>query len=69
MDGNPRYPNINLSSRGIKGRPTSVIVAVTGALRKARVPEEEVKRFAIEALAGDFDHTLLTAVLWVNIKP
>jgi hypothetical protein len=40
---------------------------VQRALRRARVPQEEIKQFQLEATSGDYDNLLQTCMRWVDV--
>lgn len=44
-----------------------IFVDVEKAIRKAGATSEEVKSWYDEAMAGDYDHVLRTAMKWVKI--
>ena len=48
------------------GDPLGVACAVANALRKQHVPEGEVDSFCREALSGDYDKVLKTAMSWIS---
>jgi len=63
-----RYPDITVELVGEDGNAFSIIGAVRRALRRANVPHEEVSKFQDEAMSGDYDHLLQTAMRWVNVE-
>jgi hypothetical protein len=74
MDGNtlwneamkPKYPDIKVQMVGRDGNAFSIIGRVTKALRNARVPVEERKKFQAEATKTDYNNVLQTVMRWVN---
>lgn len=44
-----------------------IFVDVEKAIRKAGATSEEVNKWYEEAMAGDYDHVLRTAMQWVKI--
>lgn len=62
-----KYPNIKVQLSGEDGNAFVVIGRTTRALRRAGVPDAEVDAFRDEAMAGDYDHLLQTAMRWVDV--
>lgn len=62
----PRYPNIEVDLVGEDGNAFAIIGRVQRALRHAGVPDEEVRLFRDQAMAGDYDHLLTTCMDWVE---
>lgn len=63
-----KYPEITVKLVGQDGNAFAVIGAVRKALRRAKVPNEEVEQFSDEATSGDYDHLLRTCTKWVTIR-
>ena len=61
-----KYPDIEVQLSGEDGNAYAIIGAVSRALRHADVPWEERDRFRKEAMSGDYDHVLQTAMAWVS---
>ena len=62
----PKYPNIRVQMVGRDGNAFSIIGRVTKALRNARVPVEERKKFQAEATKTDYNNVLQTVMKWVK---
>lgn len=62
----PKYPQIFVKLAGEDGNAFSIIGRVADALRKANVPIEERVKFRDEAMGGDYDHVIQTALAWVS---
>ncbi len=62
-----KYPEIEVTLVGRDGNAFAIIGAVTKALKRAGVPKEEVSAFSTEAMMGNYDHLLQTAMKWVNV--
>ena len=45
-----------------------IIGRVRTALRRAGAPADELEAFQIEAMSGDYDHLLQTAMKWVVVQ-
>ena len=62
----PKYPHIKVRLTGEDGNAFAILGRVTRALRNARVPVEERKKFQAEATATDYNNVLQTVMKWVN---
>lgn len=62
----PKY-DIDVRLIGTDGNAFSIIGKVTGALKKAGVPFEEVNKFTEEATSCDYNNMLRTCMKWVNV--
>lgn len=63
-----KYPDVVVQLTGEDGNALSVVAAVATALRRAGVPGEEINEFRREALSGDYDNVLATALRWVEVN-
>jgi hypothetical protein len=63
-----KYPDVHVQLTGHDGNAFAIMGAVTGALRTAGVPKEERDAFMTEAMSGDYDNLLRTAIKWVNVS-
>ncbi|QDH93131.1 hypothetical protein QDA02_gp34 [Microbacterium phage Margaery] len=63
-----RYPNIDVTLVGVDSHPFAIIKAVTDGLRKGGIGQAERDAFREEALSGDYDHIIQTAMRWVNVS-
>jgi hypothetical protein len=63
---NPKYPEIIVPLSGEDGNAMFIIGRTTGAMRKAKVPQEEISAFTDEAMSGDYDNVLRTVMRWVE---
>lgn len=68
MSGVVKYPNVKVALVGQDGNAFAILGRVQRALRTARVPQEEVKKFFEEATAGDYSHLLATCTKWVEVR-
>ena len=62
-----KYPNIKVKLVGRDGNAFAILGNVISALRKAKVPAEEVKAFQTEAMSGDYNNLLCTCMKWVDV--
>ena len=50
------------------GNAFAIIGNVRRALRKAGATNEELTEFSEEAMSGDYNHLIQTAMEWVNVS-
>jgi hypothetical protein len=62
-----KYSDVKVQLSGEDGNAFSIIGRVRKALRRADVPDDEIDKFSEEAMAGDYDHVLQTAMKWVDV--
>lgn len=63
-----KYPDIDVQLTGESGNALSIRGAVTKALKRGDVSSKEIDAFRTEAMSGDYDHVLQTAMKWVNVN-
>ena len=63
----PLYPHIEVKLVGEDGNAFFIIGKVRKALRREGVAEKEVEAFAEEAMSGDYDELIRTAMRWVDV--
>lgn len=63
-----KYPNITVELIGQNGNAFMIIGLVDKALRRAGVSKEERDAFSEEAMSGDYNNVLMTAMKWVNVE-
>jgi hypothetical protein len=61
-----KYPDVKVQLVGEDGNAFFILGKVGKALRRAGVPDDEVKQFFDEAKSGDYDHLLQTCMKWVD---
>lgn len=66
-DTGPLYPEIEVELTGTDSHPFSIIFEVTKALKAAKVPLAKCTEFREEALSGDYNHVIQTAMRWVTV--
>lgn len=64
----PRYPHITVALTGQDGNAFAVLGRCREAARDAGLSDEEIAAFMDEAMAGDYDHLLQTAMRWFEIR-
>lgn len=60
----PKYPNVSVPAGD--GNAYAIVGSVKQALKRAGVPAAEVSTFVDEAMSGDYDNLLQTAMRWVD---
>jgi len=63
-----RYPHIHVRLTGTDGNAFSILGKVQRELRRAGVPQEEIRAFTEEATRGDFNHLMATAMHTVEVS-
>jgi hypothetical protein len=64
----PKYKDVNVTLVGETGNAFMIIGRVRRALKSAGVSEEELNEFTNEAMSGDYDNLLQTAMKWVDVS-
>jgi hypothetical protein len=67
MNLDTKYPEVKVRLTGRDGNAMVIITAVRAALRH-NAPPEELDAFTDEAMSGDYDHVLQTAMRWVDVS-
>jgi hypothetical protein len=62
-----RYPAIQVPLIGRDGNALAVVAAVSRALEQAGVGQVEITNFYKEALSGDYNRVLQTALRWITV--
>ena len=62
----PKYP-ITVQLTGNDGNAFAIMASVSRALKDHGVEREEVNTFTQEAMSGDYDNLLRTAMRWVEV--
>lgn len=68
MSDEIKYPEVTVQLTGTDGNAFAILGRVTKALRQAQVTPDEIKAFQDEATSGDYNHLLLTAMRWVDVR-
>jgi len=63
-----KYPKIKVKLVSEDGNAFAILGRVQAAMRKGKVPPEEIKLFMAEAMSGDYNHLLVTAMKWVTVR-
>jgi hypothetical protein len=67
MSNDCKYPNIEVELIGKDGNAFFILGTVGRALRRAKLPQEEIDQFYSEAMGSDYDELLRTCMRWVSI--
>jgi hypothetical protein len=62
-----RHPEIKVKLVGTDGNAFAVLGKISAALKKAGVPKDERDEFFNEAMSGDYNHLIGTAMQWVDV--
>ncbi len=64
----PKYPEIIVALTGQDGNAFAILGRCREAARDAGLLDDEIAAFMDEAMAGDYDHLLQTAMRWFEIR-
>mgnify|MGYP006289293839 CR=1 FL=1 len=64
----PKYPEIIVTLTGHDGNAFTVLGRCRQAAQEAGLEEDEIATFTNEAMNGDYDHLLRTAMSWFDIR-
>lgn len=64
----PLYPDAIAQLSGEEGNAFAIIGRVRTALRRAGAPADELEAFQTEAMSGDYNNLLRTAMRWVEVR-
>ena len=62
-----KYPDIEVELSGGDGNAMVIIARVSQAIRRAK-GQAAASEFADEAMSGDYDRVLQTAMRWVDVS-
>lgn len=62
------HPEVKVQLTGEDGNAFFILGKVMKAMRRSKVPAEEIQRFQQEATSGDYDHLLQTVMRWVEVS-
>jgi hypothetical protein len=63
----PKFPDVEVKLTGSDASAISIMMNVKRALRKGGASTAECEEFMSEAMSGDYDNVLVTAMNWVNV--
>lgn len=64
----PKHPDIIVVLTGQDGNAFAILGRCRAAARDAGLSDEDIAAFMDEAMAGDYDHLLQTAMRWFEIR-
>jgi hypothetical protein len=64
----PKYPDITVELTGHDGNAFVVLGRCRQAAQQADLNDDQIAAFMAEAMEGDYDHLLRTAMLWFDIR-
>lgn len=64
----PKYPNVTVQLTGNDGNAFTILGVVTKAMRREGISREEQSAFTEEAMSGDYDNLIQTAMKWVDVQ-
>lgn len=62
----PKHTNVTVTLTGRDGNALAILGRCRMAARDAGLSDDETAAFMEEAMAGDYDHLLQTAMRWFN---
>ena len=62
------HPEVCVRLTGTDGNAFAIMGKVSQALTRAGVVQEEIEAFRAEAMSGDYDNLLQTAMRWVTVS-
>lgn len=62
-----KYPHVKVKLIGKDGNAFAIIGSVTQAMKKAKIPNEEIAEFKKAAMGGDYNNLLTTCMDWVDV--
>jgi len=63
----PKYPNVTVQLTGQDGNAFAVLGACKKAIKKAGLDNEVWEEFQKEAMSGDYNHLLSTAMSYFDV--
>lgn len=62
-----RFPDVHVKLTGIDGNAMSIMAAIAKGLRHGG-HQDKVSEFMGEAMSGDYDNVITTAMRWVKVS-
>ena len=62
------HPEIIVQLSGQDGNAFMILGLCKRAMERAHLPQEEIDQFMKEAMSGDYNHLLATAMTWFDIE-
>jgi ABC-type sugar transport system substrate-binding protein len=64
----PKHPEITVTLTGQDGNAFAILGRCRAAARDAGLSDDEIAAFMAEAMEGDYDQLLQTAMRWFEIR-
>ena len=63
-----KYPSVKVKLTGSDGNAFAILARMQTAMRKAKIPQEEINTFLKEAMSGDYNHLLQVCMNYVDVR-
>ena len=63
----PKFPEVHVQLIGTSSHALAIVSRVKKALKKNGAPSDVIDVFCDEALSGNYDHVIQTAMDWVTV--
>lgn len=63
-----KHPEVTVKLIGQNSNAFMVMGLVQQAMKRAKVPREEIDQYIEESTSGDYNNLLRTAMRWVNVE-
>lgn len=63
-----KFPHVSVQLTGKNGNAFVILGLVANAMRRAGVPDTDIKAFREEAMQGDYDHLLRVCMKTVDVS-
>lgn len=67
-DTEPRFPDVTVQLTGRDSNAGSIMAGVSEALRDAGVDSSTINAWRMEAMSGNYEQLLATAMRWVYVE-
>lgn len=64
----PKFPDVEVQLSGEDGNAFFIIGRVSKALRRGGATPGQIEEFRKEAMSGDYDNVIRTAMAWVDVS-
>ena len=68
LGGQMTKPKLKLKLSGSDGNAFMILGKAIGTARKAGLSQEEIEKFRVEAMEGNYDHLLQTCMDYVEVS-
>ncbi len=63
-----KFPHVKVKLTGQNGNAFMVMGLTVSAMKKAKVPKEDIQKYQDDAMSGDYDHLLGVTMMTVNVE-